>query len=365
MASLVFYLGSFIVSALLMWYGTERKNKVMIGLGLLAPILIGGLRFGVGTDFGNYVTIYNNLSHLSLDQYFALQSIDMEIGFYLLMKLSNFITSNYVFMFVASSFLTVLFFYLGLRRFNVKHSAIVYFLFLTISFPFSLNGVRQAIAVSICFYAFSFIMQRQWKRYITWVVVASLFHQSALILLPFYFINRLLPKTIVNDKKKIDFTLLKVFALAAVVFLLLPYVYSLLEAASIFGKYSTYQTIAAEGNNYIFYLKVALLGAVLLFYKRIIARNPKHVFFFILIVLDIVLSTLGFVSPFIKRIALYFSLFSPLLLTPIIDVFSDKLGKFLSIALLITYGLAYFYLAYYVLGQSEIFPYQTIIGETL
>jgi len=352
--SLLFYLFSFSCAALLMYYGTKRNHKLIVGISLLIPIIIGGLRYNVGTDYPTYVAVYDQLSQLSLAQYLSLPSLDIEIGFYFLIKLSNLIMGNYIPLLLFSSFLTVFFFYLGLKRYNTKHTALVYFLFLTVVFPFSLNGIRQGIAISLCFLAFSFIIEHKPKKYILWIVVASLFHKSALFLLPFYFINKLIKNGSHN------FVLMKSLLLASIIYFLLPYTYELLQTTSFFSRYSAYQSITADGNNNIFYLKVVILIVILLFYKRIISHDKKNIYFLIFIVLDVVLSTLGFGSPFVKRIALYFSLFSPLLLASIPDIFSDKFGKFICYSTLVAYGLLYFYLAFYLMGQSDIFPYQFI-----
>lgn len=358
-ASLIFYLLSFSTAALLMYYGFKRKNNVFVWMSLAIPILIGALRFDVGTDYNTYISIYNHFSQLSVPQYLSLQNLDVEIGYYLMVQLSNLLNGGYPLVFAISSFLTIYFFYLGLKRYDIKYKASVYFLYLTVLFPFTFNSVRQGIAISICFYAFSFIIERIPKKYLLWILVAAIFHKSALFLLPFYFINRFIKK---NTEGKYNFILVKSLLFAMGIYLALPYIYEVLQNFSFFDKYSAYQTIAVEGNNYIFYLKLLLLGVILLFYKRIVSQSEMNIYFVIFFILDIVLSTLGFASPFIKRVALYFSLFSPLLLFAIPSTFSDRLGKFVSYSFLILYGILYFYLAFYLMGQSAIFPYQSIIG---
>lgn len=358
LASLFFYLFSFSLAALLMHYGIKRNHKIIIVVSLFIPIIIAGFRYGIGTDYFSYISIYEQLSSLSFVEYLSIES-NIEIGFYFLIKLSHLITSGPTFLFISSSFLTILFFYLGLKRYDLKHKALIYFLFLTLIFPSSFNNIRQSVAISICFFALSFIIKRIPKQYFLWILIASLFHGSALFLLPFYFINRLIKK----GTNRLFLLKVGLFTLATC--LILPYLYDLLQTIPFLNKYSTYQMITAEGNNNIFYLKVIILMGILLFYKRIISHNTMNMYFLIFFVLDIVLSTLGFISPFIKRIALYFALFSPLLLVAIPDMFSDKLGKFISYVILIIYGMLYFYLAFYVMGQSEIFPYQFALGGSL
>ena len=40
------------------------------------------------------------------------------------------------------------------------------------------NGLRQYIAVSICFYAMKYILNKDAKRYLLAVLIAFLFHKS-------------------------------------------------------------------------------------------------------------------------------------------------------------------------------------------
>ena len=54
----------------------------------------------------------------------------------------------------------------------------------------SMNGIRQFLAAAIVFTATKYLFNGDWKKYIVVVLVASTFHQSALILLPIYFLVR-------------------------------------------------------------------------------------------------------------------------------------------------------------------------------
>lgn len=345
-----------------MYYGNKRKNKAIIVISLAIPVLIGSLRYGVGTDYGNYVSIYNNLSNLSFSNYFIGIASNLEFGFFTLVKISKLITGDYTFLFASSCFLTVLFFYKALKRYDIKHSALVYFLFLTTIFPTSFNTVRQSIAISICFFAFSYIIERKPKKYLLWIFIASLFHVSAIILLPFYFINRLVKNKKGHNKK---FIIIKSLLLASIILLLLPYVYEFIQMIPFLNKYTIYQSISADGNNYIIYLNIVILAVILLFYKKLVLISNTNIYLYVFTIMNIVLLTLGFASPFVKRIALYFSLFSPILMTYLCDIFSDRLGRFISYSLLILYGLLFFYISFYLMGQADIIPYRLLPGAVL
>jgi len=353
--SLLFYLLSFSFSALLMYFGNKRNNKVIIGLSLAIPILISGLRYMVGTDYQTYTTMYNELWNLPFTDFFSNVFSQIEIGFFLLIKISGFITSSPFSLFVFSSFLTIIFFYLGLKRYKIKHAALVYLLYLLIIFPLTLNIVRQGVAMSISFYALSFIIERRPKQYFFWIIVASLFHISSLFLLPVYFIN----KIVKDDKQNSHILILsKLIALSTLIYLLWPYAFGLLDHLSSFEKYSKYQPISGGlSNTYNFELKTTAI--IVLFYRWVLTKKEDF-YFLAFMVLNLVISITGSNSETIQRIALYFSFFGFILLTNLTNVFNDKLGKFVVYSLLIIYGMFYFYIAYYLQGQANVIPYQLI-----
>lgn len=70
-----------------------------------------------------------------------------------------------------------------------KMPALSVFLYATLGFyAFSFSGLRQAMAVAFCFWAFRYIQSRRLVRFCVIVAVAALFHQSALAFLPAYWI---------------------------------------------------------------------------------------------------------------------------------------------------------------------------------
>lgn len=67
----------------------------------------------------------------------------------------------------------------------------VLFYFVTGVYFDAYNGLRQYIAVSICFYAMKYILNKDAKRYFLAVLIAFLFHKSALFFVPVYFLQYL------------------------------------------------------------------------------------------------------------------------------------------------------------------------------
>ncbi len=360
-SSLLLYISTFVLSSLLFGFGLKRNYRFVKYAGLALPIALASARYMVGTDYQTYISIYDNVSDLNLHQFLNAQNSFNELGYFLMFKLSRAITSGPYLMFALSSTLTMLFFYLGLNRHNLRNKGLTYFLYLMIIFPSTLNLVRQGLAISIVFFALSYLTDRNLKKFVLWILVASLFHISALAILPLYLINR-----IVKDNKSGRTVIFKTFVLSTFLYFLLPEVIHLFSSIPLFSRYIRYQTTqVVAGNNLTFFLKAFVLSVILIFSRHLLKLNRKMIFYISFAVIELMLSTIGFTSAFMGRIALYLSPFSLLLVASLPLIFSDRLGKYFMTTLIVVYGLLYFYIAYYLLGQSDLFPYQLLSHQIL
>lgn len=353
--SLLFYLSCFSVSAILFFISIKRKSAILTILALLIPVMVAGLRLDVGTDYKAYVSIFESISKLSFNEFMIKNTYNVETSFYILSKISYTLTNGPVLLFTISSAISIFFFYFGLRKYNTKHKSLIYFLYLLIIFPVTLNAVRQGIAMSICFYAFTFIYDKKLIRFILLMLFACIFHASAMFMLPFYLIRNI-AKPAFNKPTYI--LTIRIILIALLFYLAIPTLLGILANLPMFEKYNKLQIIASESNNYTFYLKSVIILIILAFSRKIISINKNYIYVIAFAIFDISLSSLGFTLIEISRISLYLSFYILILLTGLIDVFNNKYGKFLPYVILILYGFAYFYLAYYTLGQSDIFPYQ-------
>ena len=360
--SLIFYLASFSVAALLMWWGIISKSKIVVGVSLLVPILVSALRFNVGTDYVSYVQMFHSLSVIPIGNYFTEVFPKIEIGFYLLIQLSSWLTNGPFLVFLISAALSVGFFYAGLKKYGVKHQALVYLLYLLIIFPTTFNGIRQGIAAAICFYAITFIISRKPGKYLLWIFIASLFHVSALFLIPLYLVNLIVKN---NKKDSLLKTFLVIGGTMAAVLLSLPYIFDFLATIPIFETYVQYLVPNDDGFSSSFNSKFAILFLAVIAIKWIVQKEDKNKYHYFIIfsILEVLISTFGF-SLTIDRMALYFTFFSIFIITSFADVFKDVLGKSIMYFLIIMYAFVYFYLAYYVQGYADIFPYQPITHST-
>lgn len=358
--SLIFYLSMFSTSAFLFWYGEKRNYKFFTALSLLIPVIIASIRYGVGTDYFTYVNMFDAIKNQSFQEYIT--DGPAEIGFYILGKLSYFISGNEVLLFAMFSIVTVLFFYLGLKRYEIGHKPLIFFLFLMTIFPGSFNIMRQSAAAAICFYAFSLILNKKPFLFTFWAIIATALHTSAVITIPIYLLSLIGSRNKNNSTKISLIKIVKSLSPSLILLATLPFVFAIIEAIGLFSRYESYQDLVLDGNNYTFILKLTILIGLLLGAMRLL-KTRSDLAFLSLSAVDTVFTVLGFIAAPIKRVGMYFSFFPLLLLPKYIDIFSDKLGKFICYSLLIAFGILFFVISFYVLNQADVMPYRTIFGE--
>lgn len=156
-------------------------NKFLIIISFLVLFLPHALRYGIGTDyFYTYVPGFFATGR-------GVEFYD-ELGFDLMNKIIYFLTKDYKVLFFICSFLIFFFIYRGIVKNSKNIPLSILLIFLTQCYFYSMNMMRQAIAIAIIFYAFKYIKNNQKIKYIVCTLLASLIHSSAIIMLPFIFI---------------------------------------------------------------------------------------------------------------------------------------------------------------------------------
>src|SRR5690625_145635 len=162
-----------------------KPNKILTFGALASLVATAGLRSNIGDTF-NYKNIYVE-NDFTWEYIFS----QKDYGFGILqMVLKNYITDDPQIMIFTSALITnvliVIVFY-NYSRF-IELSLYVYItggLFLV-----SMNGIRQVLAASIAFIAIRFLINGNFIKYSLIILFASTFHQSALVLIPIYFLVR-------------------------------------------------------------------------------------------------------------------------------------------------------------------------------
>lgn len=166
------------------------EKKILARKAIILPILIlitlSSLRSReVGVDSKTYTLAYVN-------QYNPYQNgfdKNVEIGYQLLDNIILNFTYNYFWLFFFSSIIVVTLYLHTIKKISSNYflSVLIYITFGFYTFFF--NGLRQGIAMAICFFSLKMFFDRKWFKYFTLVLLASFFHKSALIMILLYFID--------------------------------------------------------------------------------------------------------------------------------------------------------------------------------
>lgn len=334
------------------------SERVLISLFVFFILLfIEGLRKGIGTDYKTYYDflVSNNGAEF-----------DMEPPYSLMKWVINTLGIPPMAFFLFTTFLTLFFVFKSFYKYSASFELTLILFILVGIYTNSFNVIRQFIAAAIYMcYALKYIREGDFKRYFLVVICAALFHYSALVLVPVYFVV----------KREYSLTFLSASIFGAIVFnmgfLNVSFISSILFMLP--AKYAGYLQFL---QHYLSELHEPLLLKFLnnidkiiivyvLFYnkKKLIAINPLNLyiinFYFLFTVYT--LATRGLAE--IQRLGYFFYVFSPLAITLLIWIVDNKnFRACLTIFIVLVY-LVYFSVIILKGNIGEVIPYQTVIYD--
>lgn len=137
-----------------------------------------GVRYGVGTDYFNYLDIYK--WGYGLD--------DLELGFRTLTRFLKEYNFHFSYFFGVIAFVQIFFLFYAFKNERYLYPFMAFVLIFGAYFISLVNVMRQGISVCIFIFAIKYIEQKKFWLYLLWCGVAFLFHKSAVLLVPLYFV---------------------------------------------------------------------------------------------------------------------------------------------------------------------------------
>lgn len=172
--------------------GSESNKRLYYIACIAIYVFFFGFRGFVFDDWIVYYTVFNKCELENVSFYILKYNIEwgMEPGFTLLMYICRCLVGNFhFFVFVCTAInvaLLCLFF-----KDRMENKPLAFVLFLTFGgVVMSINLMRNSIAILIFINSLRFIEQRRLLPYMLLCILAALFHVSALLYIPFYFIVR-------------------------------------------------------------------------------------------------------------------------------------------------------------------------------
>src|SRR5690625_3165787 len=202
-------------------------------------------------------------------------------------------------------------------------------------FLVSMNGIRQVLAAAISFVAIKYLINGNFIKYSLIILLASTFHQSALILIPIYFLVRF------KAWSKVTVTVIIVAVLAVIGFDQFSH---LLFSALADTQYSGYEDFDEGGSNII----RTMVAGVPIFIAYLGRRElddifPDNDYIVNMAILGFVFMLISTQSWIFARVSIYFELYLLILVSWIVELFPKKDGKIIYYGIIVCYFLYYYY----------------------
>lgn len=167
-------------------YFFYHKNLAILSV-LLPLIVVMGFRYEIGVDYKSYERIFYQINLFN-------ESCYMEPGYYLLNRLIGKFTDNPQILFLCVSILINVILLKAIIHSQGKvYYGILSFMGLGYYF-YAMNIQRQYIAIMIVFYGFPFLEHKEFKKFLITILLAAIFHTSALIMPVVYIVVHFLGK---------------------------------------------------------------------------------------------------------------------------------------------------------------------------
>lgn len=161
-------------------------SKLSFWIITIVIMLIGILKDEyLGVDAGAYETYYFNPAKYRSWSEIILGTFS-DKGFYILSKILILISDNY---WVYNALIYIIIFAIEAYVIykNSEYPAVSYLVFVSFGFVvFNYSILRQALAISICFYAFRYVKEKSPLKFVLWTLLAMTFHQTAILFLIAY-----------------------------------------------------------------------------------------------------------------------------------------------------------------------------------
>lgn len=287
-------------------------------------VLVAGLRYNVGYDYPSYAYSYSIYLNKEFD-------IFKQPALTIIAIVSDYIYNDYATWFFLMSLITIIPVTITIyKESRYPHLCIIMYILLGCwHFPF--NIVKQGVAASIMFCGLKAIMNRNIKEWITYCLVAAMFHVSAILMIPIYYL--------VTDKIKIkNITIIVLGGVSCWLFYDdLFYLISIIKQGE--GLASMRSKTVTESVNFLRIVvncaPIALFASI---HKK--CRNQNNIYLFYLSLINMMLNIASMNSIYLNRICCYTNMFNILFIP---DLLMCIKNKFIIFVILLLYSIFWGY----------------------
>jgi transmembrane protein EpsG len=304
-----------------------KPNKFLT-FGIISSfILVSGLRNNIGdTPFYMHSFKINEFT-------WEFVKTQDDMGFAILQMILKSYSDDPQILIFTTAFITNLLIIIGFYKYSRLFELSVYVYVTGGLFLVTMNGIRQCLAAAIIFSATKYLIEGNWVRYILAVIFASFFHQSALILIPIYFLVRFRAWT--------KATIFLLFSASLIVLGFNQFstvLFSVIQDSQ-YGVYSQFN----EGGANIIRVFVFSIPLIIAFFGREKLREiyPESDVIVNMAIIGLTFMIISTANWIFARFNIYFELYQIILISWIVKVFREKDQNLVYYVMILCY-LAYF-----------------------
>ncbi|MDB0041012.1 EpsG family protein [Algibacter sp.] len=192
LATLFLYLIVLFTCIGLVNWSNQNNTKLGIYAAYLILIIVSVIRYDIGNDYHTYVEMIR-FSAYKLESNVPLGDDDKEPLITVLTYVFRDVTYPYLWVLGIHFIISLVFLYKAFEENDCHIVGILIFFISGLLFIYW-DQVRQGVAISIIIYAIKYIKEKNFLKYVLFVILAVMAHYSALLLLPFYFVNKIKPR---------------------------------------------------------------------------------------------------------------------------------------------------------------------------
>ncbi|MCB2353555.1 EpsG family protein [Clostridium estertheticum] len=278
--------------------------------------LMGSLRYGVGTDFFNYMQIYSVVPKLN-NPYFKRMVVHTEYGYNVIQGLFKMFNLNYLVFNFVITIITMYLFYIFIKKNSKLYMVSLLIFYSMYYFTYINNGIRQGLAIGLFLVVLlPKLQKKEYLKYVVFTLLFSLIHSSIVVvlILPLFYFH-------FNKINLLIITICAfIIAFVNIGFLLKPFG----------GIYTSYQYYLGTNIN-IFALmsRVITFAIVIILYKSVrseIRIEDKNIikYYIVGIIIYIIFSRSELLA---SRLNVYFKCFEMILIPNLIKLLQQKQKK--------------------------------------
>lgn len=363
------YLIVFSISTFLFWSAAKVKGNqknFLYAIALFLPCLLAGLRStNVGTDVNVYLTqIFNAAENTNVFtnflryEWFDVWQYKSVYQFEPLFILTVYVVTKLTYsihcvMFVIEA-LTIIPFFAAINnvveRKRIWLGMLIFFMFF---YNASLNTMRQSIGLSLLFLGLVYLKKGDKKKYITFQILAILFHYSSVVGIGLYCCMRIFEKS-----KKLWKT---TFGFVLVGFAFLIFHNSLGSLFNLVGlsRFAAYISgkVAFMPNQVI--VRAPLL-VLFIFNWRKLKHNRENYFYLSMLIYAIIFAQFSSINIFAARLSMYFMIYYTFTVVELDKIRIKNIN--INTIFVIIYSILYWWYYYVLFNVAETVPYAMFIN---